>query len=80
MKVDKDSKLWAGIGYMCIALTLFGQIIMGYSYIMGQASFMISNVLFLIRTFALDRPIADKVKDICFTAVTGSLIIWYCIQ
>jgi len=78
--MNENSKVWAIVGYLCIVFTLIGQIVMGGSYILGQACFMVSNVLFLTRTFCLKRPLADKVKDVCFTAVTAGLIIWYFIR
>ena len=43
----------------------------------GQGAYLLGNIINVIRDFKLGRPRADKVKNICFTAITVGLIILY---
>lgn len=80
MYVEKNTKIkWEVIGYLCLALCIFGQIAVGYSYIPAQILYLTANVLNIIRNFALKLPTANKVRDICFTAITIGLIVIYLI-
>lgn len=63
--------------YIPIALCLLGQVVIGKYYLLGQNLFLLANIISIIRTFAMKRPVSDKVKDSCFVAVTIGLIIIY---
>lgn len=66
---------WEAIGYITLALCIFGQVAVGYVYIIAQTAYLIANLASVIRDFALKLPRANKVKDIAFTAITIALII-----
>lgn len=66
--------------YVTLALCLIAQIIIRGSYITGQFMYLAANLIAVFRTFSLKRPIADKVKDTCFLAVTAALIGYYFIS
>lgn len=74
-KEQKRNILWELIGYITLALCVFGQIAVGYVYIIAQTAYLIANLASVIRDFALNLPAANKVKDIAFTAITTALII-----
>jgi hypothetical protein len=79
-KFWQSNGLWEGVGYVLLALAVFGQIAVGYWYLLAQGAFLVSNLLSVLRDFVLDLPRANKVKDICFTAITAALIVIYCVQ
>ena len=58
-----------------LALCLIGQVTVGYFYLFAQIAYLIANGISVVRSFALKRPSADKVKDIAFFAITLALII-----
>lgn len=70
-------KRWDNVGYAVMALLLIGQVTVGWLFMIGQGAYLIGNMLNVVRDFKLDRPKADKVKNICFTAITVGLIILY---
>lgn len=72
--MDKE-KIWDIIGYTNLALCIIGQITVGYFYLLAQTTYLIANGIGVIRSFALKRPVADKMKDIVFFAITIALII-----
>ena len=47
---------------------------------LGQGAYLVGNVLNVVRDFKLSRPAADKVKNVCFTAITIGLIVIYFIK
>lgn len=79
-KIWKSNKTWEGIGYFTLALCIFGQIAVGYVYIVAQIGYLIANALGVVRDFALDLPKANKVRDIVFTAITIALIVIYFVK
>lgn len=70
----KNSTFWEVIGYITLALCIFGQVAIGWLYLLAQCAYLIANVASVIRDFALDLPKANKVRDIVFTAITLGLI------
>lgn len=77
IKVFIQNNIWEIIGYLCLALCIFGQITVGYLYLVGQVAYLIANILAVFRNHALNLPKANKVKDVCFTAITIALIVIY---
>ena len=75
-----NTKAWNNIGYLVMALLLVGQITVGWLFMLGQGAYLVGNVLNVIRDFKLKRPAADKVKNVCFTAITIGLIVIYFIK
>ena len=74
-KLWKANWFWETIGYFTLALCIFGQIAVGYAYMLAQIGYLVANVLSVVRDFALDLPRANKVRDIAFTAITLGLIV-----
>lgn len=77
-KIWENEKFWSGIGYLTLAMYIFGQIAVGYWYLLAQFVYLVSNILGTVRDFALSLPTANKVRDIAFTAITaGLIVIWF---
>ena len=70
-------KVWENLQYMNLALTIGGQVIIGGSYLIGQGAWLIANIIAVARDIVLKRPAADIVKDVCMTALTAGLIVFY---
>lgn len=66
---------WDNVGYAILVLLLIGQITVGWAFFIGQGAYLIGNIINVIRDFKLNRPKADKIKNVCFTAITIGLII-----
>ena len=71
----KKQTSWEIIGYMGLALCIFGQVAIGWFYLLAQFAYLIANVSGVIRDFALDLPPSNKVRDIAFSAITLALIL-----
>lgn len=80
LKVWTNTAVWEIIGYITLALCVVGQIAVGYLYIPAQLAYLAANALSVVRDFALCLPRSNKVKDICFTAITVGLIIIYLVR
>ena len=81
MYVEKNKTMkWEIVGYICLALCIFGQIAVGYSYIPAQLLYLTANILNVVRNYALDLPTANKVRDVAFTAITVGLIVIRIVQ
>lgn len=70
-----NQNFWEAVGYIGLALCIFGQVAIGWFYITAQFAYLIANISSVVRDYALDLPKANKVKDICFTAITVALIV-----
>lgn len=75
-EINKDL-VWELVGYATLIMCVFGQIAVGYWYLVAQIVYLVANVATVVRDFALDLPSANKVKDICFTGITVALIGLY---
>lgn len=72
--MSKKNLGWEIVGYISLALAIFGQIVVGYWYLLGQVAYLIANFSCVVRCFALGQPSADKVKNMAFLAITAGLI------
>lgn len=71
----KNQIFWEIVGYIRLALCIFGQVAIGWFYLLAQFAYLIANITSVVRDFALDLPSANKIKDIVFTAITIALIV-----
>lgn len=74
LKIWKNEKVWSIIGYITLALCVFGQITVGYIYLVAQIAYLVANTFSVVRDFALYLPTANKVKDVVFTGISIALI------
>lgn len=80
VKQLKDKKktstlVWENLQLLGLALTIFGQVTIGASYLLGQSVWWVANLLALVRDFVLHRPPADKIKNAALLAITTGLIV-----
>lgn len=64
------------LGYVVLGLLIVAQCTVGSNFWLGQALYLCANLISLFRCFALCRPMGDKIKDVCCTAITIGLIIF----
>ena len=79
-KERKDTKIMKKffenqIGFMIMFMLIIGQCTVGEWFFFGQVVYLIANIGSTIRDFVLKRPASDKVKNICFSAITLGLIL-----
>ena len=71
----KTNKIWEFVGYRTLAGLIIGQITIGFDFWIGQIAYLVSDVIILIRSFAINQPTSDKVKNIAMTAICLGVII-----
>lgn len=76
----KSNSFWEWIGYIGLALCIFGQIAVGYLYIGAQVAYLVANTTAVIRDYALKLPRANIVRDWVFTIITAGLICIYYVR
>ena len=67
--------VWENLQLVCLFGTILGQILVGGLYFAAQSVWLACNVLALVRDFALQRPLADKIKNAGLCGVTIALIV-----
>lgn len=75
-----SNNLWDIVLYIAVAMTVLGQVIIGWQYYIGQGSFLIANVIYVVRDIKLERPKSDIIKDVIFSGLTISLMVIYSLQ
>ena len=76
----KQKLIWETVGYITLALCIFGQIAVGYTYLIAQGAYLIANIMSVIRDFKMGLPTANKTKDVVFSAITIALIVIFIIR
>ena len=71
----EKEKFWENSMYAVIVLLVIGQITVGWLFYVGQGAYLVGNIISLLRDFKMDRPKADKIKNLLFTAITIGLIM-----
>lgn len=69
-------KIWEPVAYVCLGLTILGQVLTASNVLLAQIVWLVSNVLFVARDMALKRPRADKVKDVTMLILTCGLVVY----
>jgi hypothetical protein len=70
-----DIKFWNFIGYAVLFFIMAGQALTVVNILAGTLCYFICNILAVWRVFALNRPRADKVKDIACMGITVTIFI-----
>ena len=60
--------------YVTLVCLIFAQCVVGSNFYFGQIVYLIANVVSVFRTFVLNRPTVDKIKDTACLAITVGLI------
>lgn len=67
-------RIFENLQYIVLILLILGQCTVGSWFYLGQGIYLAANLLATIRSFALNRPVADKVKDSCCLGITIGLL------
>jgi hypothetical protein len=70
-----QNKIYEIAGYIAIALTVVGQIVINMSAIMGQSLWMVANILYLIKAVKQNMGKAEIIRNVIMSAITTGLII-----
>ena len=68
-------KFWEFIGYAALVGLIIGQVTIGFNFWIGQISYLVADVLILVRCFAIKQEVSDKVKNIAMTAICIGVMI-----
>lgn len=69
------NKIYEAMGYIGLALTVAGQVVIGINYMGGQACWLIANALYLTKAFKQDLGKAEIVRNVCMSALTAGLMV-----
>lgn len=69
-------RILVDLAYVSIVFTVIGQCVVGGNFYIGQAGFLIANMVNVGRDFALNRPAADKIKNVTFLGITIGIILF----
>ena len=69
-----ERKAIENLQYITLICLIFAQCVVGSNFYFGQIVYLIANVVSVFRTFVLNRPTADKIKDTSCLAITVGLI------
>ena len=75
MKNNKNTLGWEIINYVSLALCIFGQMTVGYIYLVAQFAYLIANAVAVVRDFKIGLPKSNCVRDITFFTITLALIV-----
>ena len=71
-----SNKFWEFWNYVALVGLVIGQVTIGFFFYVGQVTYLITNIIILVRGFAVKLPKSDNIKNICMTALClGVLII-----
>lgn len=71
-----ERKAIENLQYITLIGLICAQCVVGSNFYIGQGIYLIANIVSVFRSFALDRPIADKVKDCACLGITAGLIFF----
>ena len=74
-KAKTAIKAIENIQYPVLVLFVIAQMVIGKWYLVGQGLYLIGNALQIFRSFALSRPLSEKITNITFFSITLALII-----
>ena len=69
-----NTKLVENLQYITLVALITAQCVVGANFYVGQAVYLLANIIAVFRDFALGRTTADKVKDVACFAITLGLI------
>lgn len=67
--------VFENLQYVTLVLLILGQCTVGSLFYLGQCFYLVANGISVVRCFVLNRPKADKIKDITCFAITLGLIL-----
>lgn len=67
------------LGYVAVALTVLGQILIGVDYLTGQGCWLVANALYLTKAVKQDLGKAEITRNVIMSALTIGLMILYAV-
>ena len=73
------TKIYELCGYLGIALTIIGQILIGLDYFAGQSCWLAANALYLFKAVKQQQDRAEIVRNVAMSAITLGLMVvfWF---
>lgn len=68
-------KIYEAMGYVGLALTIAGQVVIGIDYMAGQACWLIANGLYLTKAAKQNLGRAEMVRNVAMSALTAGLMV-----
>ena len=69
-------KIFENLQFVTLVLLIVGQCVVGANFYVGQFVYLAANTISVSRSFILNRPISDKVKDCACLGITIGLILF----
>lgn len=69
-------KFFENLQFVVLIGLIVAQCLVGSNFYLGQFIYLGCNTISVARNFALDRPLADKVKDCACFGITLGLILF----
>lgn len=66
---------WDNVGYIVLGGLICGQIAIGFNFILGEAIYVLTDVLILARDFKLKRPKSDIIKNSVLTVLASGALV-----
>ena len=70
------TKFFENLQFVVLIGLIVAQCVVGNNFYLGQFIYLGCNTISVARNFALDRPLADKVKDCACFGITLGLILF----
>lgn len=71
----KKTLNWDNVGYIVLFGLIAGQIAIGFNFVLGEAIYILTDLLILTRDFKLKRPKADIIKNAVLTVLASGALI-----
>ena len=75
MKKKTVKKVWELINYIALVGLVVGQITIGFFFYIGQTTFLVTDIVILIRSIAIKQNKSDIIKNVCMTAIAAGVLI-----
>ena len=69
-------KIFENLQFVVLVGLIVGQCVVGSNFYLGQFIYLGCNTISTVRNFALNRALADKVKDCACFGITLGLILF----
>lgn len=70
------TKFFENLQYLVLAGLIVAQCVVGSNFYIGQFIYLGVNLIAVVRSFVLDRPAPDKVKDFSCLGITLGIILY----
>ena len=75
MKKKTVKKVWEIVNYIALVGLVVGQITIGFFFYIGQTTFLVTDIVILIRSIAIKQNKSDIIKNVCMTAIAAGVLI-----